>query len=280
MSKADRSRRARDPLGLARALPFGLLPALVGAMALLAALALAGASAAAGFAEGWRSAASDTATVILPRGADVPDAVTQLGQLPGIATAQAADPAALARLLRPWLGDDGGIALPALVDLRLNGARVPDLAARVGAAVPGAVLEPHGPWAGQIANLAQAVRVVALTVLVLVAVVAAAVVAVGAGAGLTARRDAVLLLHEWGARDGEIAGRFARRLALLAGVGASAGVAVALPALLLVGQLVPGTQGGMLTLPWISLAMVPLLAAGLGWMVAQAVLRRWLRRRP
>jgi len=279
MSRADQGRRARDPLGLARALPFGLLPALVGAMALLAALALAGAYAAAGFAEGWRSAASDTATVVLPRGAVVADARAALSDLPGVADAEVADPAALARLLRPWLGDEGGITLPPIIDLRLAGARIPELAAAVATAVPGALLEPHGPWAGQIASLAQAVRVVALSVLTLVAVVAAAVVAVGAGAGLTARRDAVLLLHEWGARDGEIAGRFARRLALLAGVGAAGGVAVATPALLLLGQLAPGAEGAMV-LPWLWLGLLPFLAAGLGWAVAQAVLRRWLRRLP
>ncbi|WP_431282330.1 cell division protein FtsX [Humitalea sp. 24SJ18S-53] len=280
-----RSRRhARDPLGLARALPFGLLPALVGAMALLAALAMAGAEAARHFAEGWRSAAADSATVLLPHGARAESAVQRLLAVPGVIAATPADPAELAALLRPWLGEGGGPALPPIVDLTLDAARAEDLAAAVAAAVPGAVLEPHGPWAGQVAALAQGVRLLALAVLALVAVVAGAVVAVGAGAGLTARRDAIVLLHEWGAADGEIAGRFARRLGFLAGGGAAVGVTLALPALMLLASLAPGREVGWAALgglvPWLGLLAVPVAAWVLGWAVAQLVLRRWLRRLP
>lgn len=281
-----RSRRhARDPLGLARALPFGLLPALVGAMALLAALAMAGAQAAQRFAEGWRSAAIDSATVLLPRGTRAESAVQRLLALPGVVAATPADPAELAILLRPWLGEGGGPALPPIVDLTLSPGRAAEgMQAAVAAAVPGAVLEPHGPWAGQVAALAQGVQWLALAVLALVAVVAAAVVAVGAGAGLAARRDAIVLLHEWGAADGQIAGRFARRLGFLAGSGAMVGVALALPALALLARLAPGREidwaalGGIV--PWAWLVAVPLAAWVLGWAVAQLVLRRWLRRLP
>ncbi len=279
-----RSRRhARDPLGLVRALPFGLLPALVGAMALLATLAIAGSQAAQHFAEGWRSAAADSATVLLPQGTSAEAAAARLAALPGVAGASPADPAALASLLRPWLGEGGGLALPPIVDLRLSGERGESLPAAVAAAVPGAVLEPHGPWAGQVAALAQAVRLLSLAVLGLVAVVAGAVVAVGAGAGLTARRDAVVLLHEWGAADGQIAGRFAGRLAFLAGAGAALGVTLALPVLLFLGRIAPGAGGdgaGVAAAPWLAALMLPLGAAGLGWAVAQVVLRRWLARLP
>jgi cell division transport system permease protein len=33
-------------------------------------------------------------------------------------------------------------------------------------------------------------------------------------------------------------------------------------------------------LPWADLALLPLLAAGIGWLTAQVTVRRWLRRLP
>ena len=61
-----RRSRGRDPLGLRRALSDRLLPALVAAMALLAALALAGARGAAELTARWEGGAATAMTVQLP----------------------------------------------------------------------------------------------------------------------------------------------------------------------------------------------------------------------
>jgi cell division transport system permease protein len=211
-------------------------------------------------------------------------ALAALRALPEVAAAEPVDPARLAELLRPWLGGGLGVPLPGVIEVRLAdlGADAARLGDQVAAAVPGALTEAHGVWVAHLAALARAVQGVALAVLALVAAVAAAVVAVAVRAGLSARRDAVLVLHGLGATDADVAGGFARRVAWLAGLGAAGGTLVALPALAgLVA--VAGPLAGAADwqgLPWIDLALVPVVAALVGWATTQATVRLWLRRLP
>lgn len=293
---ARRSRYSRDPLGLRRALAGGLLPGLVAAMALLAALAVAGAEGAAALAGRWQRGAAAAVTVQLP-GADparTERALAALRAQPEVAEARAVDQARLEALLRPWLGSaaDGvaqgsvALSLPTVIELRLRERSFdPGLIGdRLSAAVPGAMVEAHGLWVQRLAALARSLQALAWAVLVLVAGVAAAVVAVATRAGLAARRDAVEVLHGLGARDAEIAGRFARRLGLLAGAGAVLGTAASVPALVLLADLAGPWTGlqssGLAALPWGVLAAIPLAAYLVGWGTAQVTVRRWLRRLP
>jgi cell division transport system permease protein len=289
---ARRSRYARDPLGLRRALSGWLLPGLVAAMALLAALAVAGAQGAAALSERWQRGAAAAVTVQLPDAdpARTDSALAALRAMPEVAEAGAVDPARLAELLRPWLGGvaapGGGLPLPAVIELRLRDARTDPvlIGDRLAAVAPGAVVEAHGLWVQRLAALARSLQVLSWAVLALVAAVAAAVVAVATRAGLAARRDAVEVLHGLGARDGEIAGRFARRLGLLAAGGALLGTAAAVPALWLLADLAApwtgATAGGLAALPWAALGALPPLAFLVGWATAQLTVRRWLRHLP
>jgi len=288
-----RRTRGRDPLGLRRVLSDRLLPALVAAMALLAALTLAGARGAADLTARWEDGAATALTVQLPPGARADRALAALAAMPEIAAARQADPARLAALLRPWLGEAPAIPLPTVIELRL--ARLPDdpaaLAGRIAAAVPGAVVEAHGIWVARLLALARSLQAVALAALLLVAGIATAVVAVAVRAGIAARREAIAILHALGATDGDIAGRFARRVALLVGLGALAGTLLAAPVLAafaglaapLLGAPAAGPGWASLrweSLPWAELALLPPAAALIGWLTAQATLRAWLRRLP
>lgn len=288
-----RVRISRDPLGLRRALSDRLLPALVAAMALLAALALAGSHAAAELAERWQRGAAAAVTVQVPAGDPerLDRALSILRGMPEVAEARRVDPARMAELLRPWLGEAAAVPalpVPSVIELRLATLEADPvrIGGRLARAVPGAVVEAHGVWVARLAALAAAVRGVALAALALVAGVAAAVVAVATRSGLAARRESILILHGLGATDGDIAGRFARRAAALAGFGALAGAALAVPVLAalarLAGPLIGGgvEEGVWGRLPWPGLALVPLLAWGIGWITAQATVRRWLRRLP
>ncbi len=281
-------RFARDPLGLRRALAGALLPGLVAAMALLAALTIAGAQGAAALAERWQRGAAAAVTVQLPDSdpARMERALAALRAMPEVAEARAMDQARLGELLRPWLGGGQGLPLPAVIELRLADSRADPVLVgdRLAAQVPGAAVEAHGLWVQRLAALARSLQGLAVAVLLLVAGVAAAVVAVATRAGLAARRDAVEVLHGLGARDGEIAGRFARRLGMLAGLGGLVGTALAVPALALLADLAApwtgGEAGGWGHLPWPALAAVPPFAFLVGWATAQATVRRWLRRLP
>ncbi|MBU8541098.1 cell division protein FtsX [Falsiroseomonas tokyonensis] len=287
---ARRRRYSRDPLGLRRALSGLLLPGLVAAMALLAALALAGAQGAAALAERWQRGAAAAVTVQIPD-ADatrLQRAVAALRAMPEVASAQAMEPERLTALLRPWLGDAPAISVPGVIELRLRNARTDPvlIGDRLADQVPGALVEAHGLWVQRLAALARSLQAIALGVLVLVAAVAAAVVAVGTRAGLAARRDAIEVLHGLGARDGDIAGRFARRLGVLAATGAVVGTVVAVPALALLADLAgpwvgaDGRLDSLAGLPWAGLLTLPPVAFLVGWGTAQFTVRRWLRRLP
>jgi cell division transport system permease protein len=161
---------------------------------------------------------------------------------------------------------------------------------RVAEAVPGAVTEAHGLWVGRLAALAAAVQGVAYAALLLVGLIAVAVVAVATRAALAARQESVAVLHQLGATDREIAGRFARRAMVLAVCGGVVGVVVAVPAFFLLARLaqpfgaevtaesLAGLPWG--SLPWRDIAMVPLIAGAIGWVTAQSVVRVWLARMP
>ncbi|TCZ55960.1 cell division protein FtsX [Roseicella aquatilis] len=287
-----RRTRGRDPLGLRRVLSDRLLPALAASMALLAALALAGARGAADLAARWEGGAATALTVQMPHGARADRALAALAAMPEVGEARLADQARLAALLRPWLGEAPAIPLPSVIELRL--ARLPPdpaaLAQRIAQAVPGATVEAHGVWVARLLALARSLQAVALAALLLVAGIATAVVTVAVRAGIAARRNAIDILHELGATDGDIAGRFARRVALLVGLGALGGTLAAAPVLAGFADLAAPLLGGAAAmrvqdlpwarLPWAELALLPPAAAAIGWLTAQVTLRLWLRRLP
>jgi cell division transport system permease protein len=292
-----------DELGLRRALADRMLPFLVASMAFLAALGLAGWVGAAGLARHWQVGAAAALTIQVPR----PDATTAEGgtrlaavlgllrQTPWVQTARVLSPAELADLLRPWLGSTGeapALDLPGVIAVRLAdpGTDTTALAARLDAAAPGTELERHQIWAGRLAVLARSLQACAGAALFVLAAVAVAVVAVATRSGLAARREAIDIVHGLGASDGYIAGRFAGRVGALAAIGGLAGGLAATPALLALARLAapfaggePGSDGLGAALPpglWMLLPGLPLGAACIGFLTAQATVRRWLRRLP
>jgi cell division transport system permease protein len=275
-----------DPIGLRGALADRLLVALIAAMALFATCAVAGHEAVSQLAKRWQQGANAAVTVQIPNPtpARMDAALEALRALPAVGEAQAVDTARMAELLRPWLGDVAGLPLPGVIELRLA-----DLAAdpvligdRVAEAVPGAVTEAHGVFVARLAAVARALSAAALAALLLVAVVGASVVVLAVRAGIAARRDSVMVLHMLGAADRDIAGRFARRTAWLALLGAILGVALAAglvwALLQLAGPILPDI--GSQDLPWLALAAIPLSAALIAWAATMASILLWLRRLP
>jgi cell division transport system permease protein len=275
-----------DPIGLRRALADPLLVGLIAAMALFAAFTVAGHEAVTQLATRWQQGANAAITVQIPNPtpARMDAALEALQALPQVAEARAVDPARMAELLRPWLGDVAGLPLPGVIELRLG-----DLAAdpvligdRVAEAVPGAVTEAHGVFVARLAALARALSAAALTALLLVAAVAAAVVVIAVRAGIATRRDSVLVLHMLGATDRDIASRFARRTAWLALLGAALGVVVAIGLLTALLQMAAPIlpDAGWQILPWPGLVAIPLLASLVAWAATTASILSWLRRLP
>ncbi len=290
-----------DDLGLRRALSDRLLPLLVAAMTFLAALALAGAFGAAALASHWQGGAAAVMTVQVPQpagpavngaGRRVDAVLASLRTEAGVASARLVPDRELTELLRPWLGDGLGamaLDLPAVIEVHLAGAPPPNLAERLDAAAPGTLAETQEVWVRRLGALARSLQACAGLAVALVGFVAAAVVAVATRAGLASRRDAIEIVHGLGATRGYIANRFARRATMLATSGGALGAAAALPVLAglsglarpLTGQdgpasLADALPGGL----WLTLPLLPVAAAGIGWLTAQGTVRRWLRRLP
>jgi cell division transport system permease protein len=297
-----------DELGLRRAISDRMLPFLVAAMAFLAALALAGWVGAASLARHWQQGAGSALTVQVPRprepaaqggSARLDRALTLLVGTPGITSARALTDEELGDLLRPWLGSGAerlALPLPAVIAVQLADPdlEMDRLARRLDEAVPGTLVESHGEWIRRLSVLARSLQACAGLALLLVAAVAAAVIAVATRAGLSARREAIEIVHGLGATDGYIAARFAGRATLLAAIGGITGAVVALPVLLALASLAApfaGTApqaaasptdavGALPAALWLTLPGLPAGAAAIGFLTAQATVRRWLQRLP
>ncbi len=293
-----------DELGLRRALADRMLPFLVASMAFLAALGLAGWIGAAGLARHWQSGAAAALTVQVPRpdeaaaegaGTRLAVVLNLLRHTPWVRTARALSPAELTTLLRPWLGSKDGVPaldLPGVIAVGLAAADLDTTALldQLDAAAPGTEVESHGVWVRRLAVLARSLQACAGAALLVLAAVATSVVAVATRAGLAARREAIEIVHGLGASDGYIAGRFAGRVTALAAIGGLAGGVAATPALLALARLAapfvgsePQAGGLGAALPpalWLLLPGLPLAAACIGFLTAQATVRRWLRRLP
>ena len=296
-----------DELGLRRAISDRILPFLVAAMAFLAALALAGWVGAASLARHWQQGAGSALTVQVPQpqepaaqggGTRLDRVLALLIGTPGIASARALTEDELDELLRPWLGSGAETARGAVagvIAVRLTDADLePDgLARRLEAVAPGTLVESHGVWIGRLAVLARSLQACAGLALLLVAAVAAAVIAVATRAGLSARREAIEIVHGLGATDGYIAARFAGRATLLAATGGSCRRGARVAGAADAGQLAAPFAGAapaatspaemsLRCLPalWLTLPGLPAAAAAIGFLTAQGTVRRWLRRLP
>ena len=333
-SRRVAERRAPDGLGLRRAIPDRMLPTLVAAMTFLASLALAGAVGAHLLAQRWSTGAGAILTVQVPdpEAAAVGGTTTridavmrQLALAPGLSGIHRLSQAELQKLLQPWLGSDGiSLPLPAVVQLRMAPrdeanpalARSPPLAPSLAGIAPGTLVEDSAGWSARLLALTYSLQACAGLALLTVGAVAGCVVTLATRAGIATRRQAIEIVHGLGAPDSYIAGRFARRAAVLALVGGAAGALVALPVLAGLSHLaapfaaehvtpdsLPGTSAGpigwfgvdsagtvmdfiaglpgMLPLPLlIGLPVLPLAAGLIGWLTAQTTVRLWLRRLP
>lgn len=290
--------RRTDHLGLRSALADLLLPVLVAAMSFLAALAIAGTLATAMLAAQWEGDASSALTIQVPSpdapavtgtGTRLNAVLTALKTIPGIANPQLMGTDEINRLLAPWLGADAGklaLPVPAVITATWLAPGTPGtLAPSLDKIAPGTLAASGATWAAHVAALTTSLQACAAAVLVIVALVAAAVVSVATRSGLAQRREAIEIMHGLGALDSDIADRFAARATYLTVTGAVMGALLALPVLFWLSALAapftsPVSSPGMPGLPpalWISLPVLPLVAAVIGWLTAQVTVRGWLR---
>jgi cell division transport system permease protein len=279
------------------------LPWIIALMVYLAGLALAGTLVLNGALSRWDRSLAGTLTVQLPPAEEgkgdggLKQAVDLLRQTPGVISAEPLSREATARLIEPWLGTaltPDELALPRLVDLRIDPGAPPDLAqirTRLAAAAPGAMLDDHRLWLDRLAGLVLSIEATALTIVLLIGVAAVLTVVFTTRAGLAVHHAVIEVLHLIGAKDGYIAHQFERQARGLGLRGGLVGLALTAATLIAIGhasaalsifgdrvRLLPSLA--LAPWHWLVLALLPLAAAAIAMLTARMTVLRALRRMP
>lgn len=281
------------------------LPWLIALMVYLAGLALAGTLVLNGALQRWDRSLAGTLTVQLPPAPTEPGkgdgglaAALQLLRItPGVVSAEPLSGEAVSRLVEPWLGNAltaEELALPRLVDLRIDLDQPPDLATlktRLAAAAPGAVLDDHRQLFDRLALLMLSIEVTTLGILFLIGATAVLTVVFTTRTGLAVHHAVIEVLHLIGAQDSYIAGQFERQALGLGLRGGFLGLALTLVTLYaiahpaaataLLGQRVRLLPAFEITpLHWLLLALLPFVAAVIAMVTARITVLRALARMP
>jgi cell division transport system permease protein len=280
------------------------LPWLIALMVYLAGLALAGTLVLNGALARYDRTLSGTLTVQLPpASSDGKDdgglaaALQALRGVPGVIRAAPLGREETARLIEPWLGTSFApeeLALPQLVDLRIDPERPPDfaaLAATLTAAAPGAVLDDNRQWLDRLATPLRAIEATTLAIVAFIGAVAALTVVFTTRAGLAVHHTVIEVLHLIGAQDLYIAAQFEGHALRLGLAGGLFGLLLAVATLFGIAQAAARTSllGGRLQLlpslvlapwQWAVLALLPLAAGFIAMMTARLTVLRALARMP
>lgn len=291
--------RRRSDLPLARDPSVRLVPWIIGLMAYLACLMLAGSLLLSELLEQWSSGLSGTVTVqVLPHEREpTQDFEARVGKLvrilertEGIDDARAIPLEEVADLLEPWLGEAtslDALPLPRLIDVQFDPANPPrmeELRTMLSNADPDAILDDHGVWQDQLANLVQALNLVAGFVVVLVGMATVGIVVFATRSGMAAHRDVIEVLHLIGAEDTYIARQF-QNFALTQGLrGGIIGIAVGAATIWGLGyaaahidsEILPNVR--LLAWHWVVLASLPAATALIARSTAKRTVIRSLKR--
>ena len=278
------------------------LPWLVAVMVYLAALALVSAMAMSKIVTRWDHGLSGQITVQLPVSEEglTEAAISErrenvmqlLLQSPGVLSANHMSPAETAALLEPWLGQSSGLSelpLPDLIAVEIDQLTPPNTAAlsvQVAAIVPGAAIDDHQRWLGNLLSLARSIEIVAALVVLLVGLSAVIMVVFVTRMGLAVHYQIVELLHLIGAQDGYVAREFQIHALKLGFYGGLVGIIFAAVTIIGISQLL-GRAGTallpeltLLPLEWGLLAILPFAAALVAMLTARITVLRTLARIP
>ncbi|WP_420585184.1 cell division protein FtsX [Ruegeria sp.] len=262
-----------------------------GAMAFLAVFALALSLASGRLAERWGTELAGAATLRINAPADQLAAQTQaaltvLSQTPGVATARALTAEEQAALLSPWFGPDlpiEALPVPQLIEIIEGepGMDATGLRLRLGAEVPGAVLDDHTRWREPLVEAATSLRRLGWVSILLIGGATAAMITLAANASLAANAQIIEVLRLVGARDGFIARAFVRRFTYRAFFGAVVGVLLGMTGVLLLPE--ASDAGGFLTglgfrgFSWLLPALIPVLGAAVAFLATWTAASRKLK---
>ncbi|MBE9555142.1 MAG: hypothetical protein IMF05_16895 [Proteobacteria bacterium] len=291
--------RRRSDLPLSHDPSVRLVPWIIGLMTYLACLMLAGSLLLSELLGQWSSGLSGTVTVqVLPREREpakllderVDKLVRILERTDGITGARAIPLEEIATLLEPWLGGAtalDALPLPRLIDVQLDMTDPPpmeELKTMLSNADSGALLDDHGIWQDQLADLVGALELVAGFVVLLVGLATVGIVIFATRSGMAAHQDVIEVLHLIGAEDGYIARQF-QNLALTQGLrGGIIGIAFGAATIWGLGYAADHIDSAilppvrLLAWHWVVLASLPAATALIAKSTARRTVMRSLKR--
>jgi len=252
-----------------------LLPAVIAVMVFLASLSLMGSMVLGQGLDQWTASLSDKLTVQIvhadptERKRQTEAALRLLNATPGIKNASLLAEKEVLELISPWLGDiplNNDLPLPNLIDITLveQGSVNPaSLNEKLKATAPGAALDDHQAWLGQILTLVALLRSLFAGVTVLVLLSTIATVIFGSRAGLAAHRETISIVHLLGAEDATISQAYERRYFMHGLKGGLSGIIMAAGVLWAIGNAAQSMSGGLIT------ALTPQEPA-IGWLLLVA----------
>ncbi len=291
--------RRRSDLPLSRDPSVRLVPWIIGLMTYLACLMLAGSLLLSELLGHWTSGLSGTVTVqVLPHEREsakllderVDKLVRILERTNGITGAKAIPLEEIATLLEPWMGGAmvlESLPIPRLIDVRLDLTDPPsmdELRTMLSNADTGALLDDHGVWQDQLADLVGALELVAAFVVLLVGLATVGIVIFATRSGMAAHQEVIEVLHLIGAEDGYIASQF-QNLALSQGLrGGIIGIAVGAATIWGLGYAADHIDNAilppvkLLAWHWVVLAALPAVTALIAKSTARRTVMRSLKR--
>ncbi|GAA6159338.1 FtsX-like permease family protein [Ruegeria sp. HU-ET01832] len=262
-----------------------------GAMAFLAVFALALSLASGRLADRWATELAGAATLRINAPADQLAAQTEaalavLSQTPGVASARALTAEEQIALLSPWFGSDlplDTLPVPQLIEVIEGepGMDAAGLRLRLGAEVPGAVLDDHTRWREPLVDAAMSLRRLGWVSILLIGGATAAMITLAANASLAANAQIIEVLRLVGAQDRFIANAFVRRFTYRAFFGAMVGMFLGMTGVLLLPE--ASDEGGFLTglgfkgVGWLLPILIPILGATVAFLATWSAASRKLK---
>ena len=220
---------------------------------------------------------------------DIENALMLLRTTPGVVGAVVLDDNQMQELMIPWLGADVSVSelpLPKLIDVNVDTNQPPlleQLQSDLAEKVPGAVLDSHRIWLGDLVKLANALLSLVGLILILLFITVTAAIIYITNASLSIQEYELSLVHMLGAKDLYVTNRYAWYNFKNALVGSLIGFAIALPILLgialflrsISGQIL---QSGLHPIQWLYLALIPFSVACLAFLTTFHTVWRFLKK--
>ena len=248
--------------------------------------------------DGWNRSVTGTLTIQIPTASGKGDSSALASDLldvlrkhEGVASAAVLPNEKMSELLEPWLGKSSIVAdlpLPLLIDVQLSvgtAEAANEIVELTQATAPNAIVEDHRVWLARIVGLAEGLSIVALSVIGLVTGALGLIVIFATRASLTEYAQAIDVLHIIGAKDGYVAGQFARRALVQGFFGGLVGLTLYGPALGAIAWLAGRVEQGLLPdvalsiQHWLILLALPAIAGGLAMLTANITVRHLLARK-